>query len=257
MSLTLGNGPLSANPPSAANYRIDGPAHKLLATPFPRRVRGVFADRTVLDTDRGVLVHESNILPRLYVPEEDLDTALLTDTDLSTHCPFKGDASYRSITVGEGTAENAVWAYREPLPAAEWLRGYASVYWAALDHWYDEDEEVFGHLRDPFTRVDIRASSRKVVVRAGDQVLAESGRPLVLSENGLPNRYYLPREDVRLDLLSPTDTSTVCPYKGTASYVRTAEIEDVAWIYEQPFVECTAIAGKISFDPGKVTVEVV
>ena len=88
-----------------------------------------------------------------------------------------------------------------------------------MDEWYDEDELVaLGGLPDPYHRVDVRRSSRRVRVLLGEQVLAETSRPLLLSETGLPNRFYIPAEDVRQDLLEPTDTHTVCPYKGTASY---------------------------------------
>ena len=89
-----------------------------------------------------------------------------------------------------------------------------------MDEWYDEDERVEGHLRDPYHRVDVRRSSRpvRVLLRESGTVLAETSRPLLLSETGLPNRFYLPAEDVRQDLLEPSDTHTVCPYKGTASY---------------------------------------
>ena len=89
-----------------------------------------------------------------------------------------------------------------------------------MDEWYDEDERVEGHLRDPYHRVDVRRSSRHVRVRLNDSdtVLAETSLPLLLSETGLPNRFYIPAEDVRQDLLEPSDTHTVCPYKGTASY---------------------------------------
>lgn len=256
MGLTFGGAPLASDAPDTVNYKIDGPAHKLFFQPFPRRVRGVVNGEIVVDTERGMLLYETNIGPVLYVPEEDLRHDLLTDTDLSTHCPFKGDASYRTITVGDRVVEDAVWAYKAPTPLAKWLTGYAAFYWEKIDHWYDEDEEVLGHLRDPYHRVDIRKSSRKVVVRAGDTVLAETSRPYVLSETGLPNRYYIPREDVRGDLLTATETSTVCPYKGTASYVRTADIDDVAWKYEEPLAESLPIAGALAFDSSKVTVEV-
>lgn len=70
-----------------------------------------------------------------------------------------------------------------------------------MDAWYDEDEEIFGHLRDPYHRVDVRRTSQHVTVAAGDQVQAESTRAKVLSETGLPNRYYIPADDVHTDLL--------------------------------------------------------
>jgi len=250
MSLTLAGGPLSPTAPATVNYRLDGPAHKLLMHPFPRRVRAEFAGRTVLDTRRGVLVHESNLLPRLYVPEADLDAAAFEATDHTTHCPFKGDATYRSLRVGDRVVENALWAYPEPT-AVPWLRGYASLYWEAADAWFDEDDHVHGHLTDPFHRVDIRSSSRHVQVLAGDVVVAESRSPLVLSETGLPLRYYLSPGDMQVSL-EPSATRTRCPYKGEADY-RTARLPDgraltdAVWGYADPLPESARIGGRLSF----------
>ncbi|MGH3611817.1 MAG: DUF427 domain-containing protein, partial [Pseudonocardia sp.] len=162
MGLTRTDGPLSPSAPKSINYRLDGPPHKLLMHPFPRRVRAEFAGRTVLDTRAGMLLHETALLPRFYVPEADLDASAFVATDHTTHCPFMGDASYRSLHAGDRVVENALWAYPDPVPAAPWLAGYASLYWDAADAWYDEDEQVFAHLTDPYTRVDIRPTSRHV-----------------------------------------------------------------------------------------------
>jgi uncharacterized protein (DUF427 family) len=251
MGLTFGDGPLSPTAPQTVNYDIVGPAHKLLMRPFPRRVRAEFAGATVLDTRRGQLLYETGILPQLYVPEEDLDAAAFEPTDHSTHCPFKGDASYRSLKVGERVVENALWHYPEPIETAAWLSGYAALYWSAADAWYDEDEPVLSHLPDPYHRVDIRQSSRHVQVFAGDELVAETRAPLVLSETGLPNRYYLDPADVTA-VLTPTDTHTACPYKGEASYwtVRLGdgrELADAVWGYPKPLAESSAVTGRISF----------
>jgi uncharacterized protein (DUF427 family) len=251
MGLTLGGGPLSPHPPRTVNYAVTGPAHKLLAQPFPRRVRAEFAGRTVLDTRRGLLLHETAILPQLYVPEDDLDPTAFTPTDHTTHCPFKGDATYRSLTVGDRVVDNALWAYPDPVPAAPWLAGHAALYWSAADTWYDEDEPVVGHLTDPYHRVDVRRSSRHVRVLAGDTPVAESRAPLVVSETGLPNRYYLdPADVVDGAALDPTATRTVCSYKGEAAYwtVRLPdgrELTDAAWGYPRPLPEATALTGRI------------
>jgi uncharacterized protein (DUF427 family) len=253
MSLTMATGPLSVAP-APSNYAIDGPKHRILFEPHPRRVRALFAGRTVLDTTRGHLLHESNLLPVLYVPIEDLDASLLEPTDHSTHCPFKGDASYWSLRVGDRVAENAVWTYREPLEAAPWLRGYAALYWNRVDTWLEEDDEVRGHLRDPYHRVDARPSSRRVQVVSGDAVLAESERPVLLFETGLPIRAYLPREDVRAEL-EPSDKRTHCPYKGDASYWSPrledgTVLTDAIWCYEAEDLlpdGPPAIAGLVAF----------
>jgi uncharacterized protein (DUF427 family) len=251
MGLTFGDGPLSPHPPQTVNYDISGPAHKLLMRPFPRRVRAEFAGRTVLDTRRGQLLYETGIPAQLYVPDDDLDAAAFEPTDHSTHCPFKGDASYRSLKVGERVVDNALWTYREPIDTAAWLVGYSALYWSAPDAWYDEDELLPGHLPDPYHRVDVRRSSRHVQVYAGDALVAETRAPLLLSETGLPNRYYLDPADVTAELV-PTDTSSVCAYKGEAAYwtVRLPdgrEIVDAAWGYPKPLPESSAIAGRVSF----------
>ncbi len=219
MSLTISSGPLAGRPPETINYRIDGPAHKLLMQEFPRRVRASFGGETVVDTVRAMLLHETGLLPQVYVPQDDIRADLLRPTDHHTYCPFKGTASYWSVaTAGGQVAENAIWTYPDPNEESRWLRGYAGFYWDAMDEWYDEDERVEGHIRDPYHRVDVRRSSRPVRVMLGDTVLAQTRRPLLLSETGLPNRFYIPSADVRQDLLEESDTHTVCAYKGTASY---------------------------------------
>ncbi|HEX6402614.1 MAG TPA: DUF427 domain-containing protein [Pseudonocardiaceae bacterium] len=255
MSLTLRDAPLSSRPRDTVNYRIDGPGHRLLFEPFPRRVRAVFGSETVLDTTSGMLLHESNLLPQLYLPRGDLRDDLLTPTDHHTHCPFKGDASYWSVTVNGQTTDNAVWAYLDPLPEAAWLRGHVALYWNSMDAWFDEDEQVIGRLRDPYHRVDARSTSRHVRVVAGDELIAVSRRAVLLSETGLPNRFYLPADDVRTDLLEPSGTQTVCPYKGTAYYrnLRTPSglITDAAWCYPKPVEGVEAIHDLLCFAPAE------
>ena len=260
MSLTYSSGPLSGHPPQTVNYRLEGPAHKLLMQEFPRRVRAAFGGEIVLDTTRGMLLHETGLLPQLYAPLDDIRTELLESTEHHTYCPFKGTASYWSVTVGDQRAENAIWSYPEPNTESAWLRGYAGFYWGAMDEWYDEDDLVEGHLRDPYHRVDVRRSSRRVRVLLGDTVLAESGRPLLLSETGLPNRFYLPADDVRQDLLEASDTHTVCPYKGTASYwsVRAGDrkLADAVWSYPQAEGDASGVSGYLCFGHDELVTEV-
>jgi len=260
MSLTFPPGPLSGKAPETVNYRIDGPAHQLLMQEFPRRVRARLGGQVVFDTTRAVLLHETGYLPQVYVPQADIQTDLLRPTDHHTYCPFKGTASYWSVAAGEAVAENAVWAYPEPNPEAHWLQGYAGFYWDAMDEWYDEDERVEGHIRDPYHRVDVRRSSRPVRVRLGDTVIAESRRPLLLSETGLPNRFYLPTGDVRQDLLEPSDKHTVCAYKGTASYwsVNAADhkLSDAVWSYPQAEGDSAAVSGYLCFLHDELVTEV-
>jgi len=259
MSLTINPGPLSGKPEQTVNYRIEGPAHRLFMQPFPRRVRAALGGETVVDTTNAVLLHETGLLPMLYFPEQDVRQDLLQATGHHTFCPFKGTASYWSVRAGDQVAENAVWAYPEPNSESSWLKGYVGFYWTAMDAWYDEDEQVEGHIRDPYHRVDVRRSSRHVRVLAGDEVIAETTRPLLLSETGFPNRFYFPAQDVRQDSLEATDTHTVCPYKGTASYwtVRAngKELTDAVWSYPEAEGDAANISGYLSFLHPDLTVE--
>ncbi len=260
MSLTFSSGPLAGHPPETVNYRIEGPAHRLLMHEFPRRVRARFGGETVADTTRAVLLHETGIAPQVYVPLDDIRADLITPTEHHTFCPFKGTASYWTVTAGGQVAENAIWAYPEPVDEATWLRGYAGFYWGAMDEWYDEDERVEGHFRDPYHRVDVRRSSRPVRVLLGDTVLAETASPLLLSETGLPNRFYIPAADVRQDLLEPSGTHTYCPYKGTASYWTVnadgRKLADAVWSYPQAEGDSAAVTGYQSFLHDDLTIEV-
>jgi uncharacterized protein (DUF427 family) len=258
MGLTRTDGPLSPRPPRTVNYALDGPAHKLLLHPFPRRVRAEFAGRTVLDTRAGVLLHETALLPVLYVPEADLDASAFEPSEHTTHCPFKGDASYRTLRVGNRVVENALWAYPDPSPDARWLAGYASLYWRAADAWYDEDEQVFAHLTDPYTRVDVRRTSRHLQILAGDEVVAETRRATVLTETGLPARWYFSPDDVRVPL-EPTGSRTRCPYKGEAHYWTAQlpggrELRDAFWGYPEPLPESSRVAGLVSTAHEELTV---
>jgi uncharacterized protein (DUF427 family) len=255
MSLTMRPGPLAGSPGDEVNFTIDGPKHRLFMHGFPRRVRARFAGETVLDTERGRFLHETGLLPVLYVPEEDVRTDLLEKTEHTTYCPFKGDAAYWTVRVGDRVAENAVWAYPEPNPESAWLRGHMAFYWNRMDAWFDEDEEVHGHLRDPFHRVDARDTSRRVRVLLDGKVVAETRRPKLLSETGLPNRYYIPAEDVRRDLLARSEKRTLCPYKGEATYWSLDGAEDAAWSYEQPLEDAARIGGYLSFDHDALTIE--
>ena len=259
MSLTLGTGPLGGHPGSF-NFSLDeAPKHRLLFEDYPRRMRALLDGHALLDSVRPKLLFETGILPVLYVPIEDLTEEYLEGSDHTTHCPFKGDARYWSLRVGDRVVENAVWYYPEPLGTAAWLRGHASLYAQAADLWLQEDEPVKGHLRDPYHRVDVLESSRRVKIRAGGVAIAESDRPKLLFETGIGPRVYLLRADVLPGILEPSEKTTRCPYKGEASYwnLRVGDrlLEDVAWSYETPLPEALKAAGHLSFDGDAIEVD--
>ncbi|MBC8240406.1 MAG: DUF427 domain-containing protein [Alphaproteobacteria bacterium] len=128
----------------------------------PKRLRVVFNGETLVDTTRAQYLCESNHTPVYYFPIDDVRQDLLQATDHSTHCPFKGDAAYWTVTVGDRTAENAVWSYPNPYPETAEIKDYVAFYWDRMDRWYEEDEEIFIHARDPHVRLDILESSRPV-----------------------------------------------------------------------------------------------
>jgi uncharacterized protein (DUF427 family) len=248
MSLTLGTGPLGTKPAGDFNFTMDGaPAHRIYFEPYPRRIRAMIGEQVVLDSVRGRLLYESNHLPKLYVPLEDVDASLLEPSDTTTHCPFKGDASYRHLRIGDRVVEDAVWLYEDPIDAASWLEGYASLYWGRADAWFVEDERVFSHLRDPYHRVDVHPTSRAVRVMLDGATIAESSRAKLLFETGIVPRVYVPREDVSATLTESTKRTT-CPYKGEATYWSAGDAANVAWSYETPLRESEPIAGHVCFD---------
>ncbi|MEM9562314.1 MAG: DUF427 domain-containing protein [Actinomycetota bacterium] len=250
MTLTLGTGPLAAGAPDTTNYVIDGPQHKLLFSLFPRRIRAVLGGRTIVDSERAMLLHESNIFPVVYLPVDDVSMDHLARTEHSTNCPFKGDATYWTITAGDVVEENAAWSYETPIDGASWLRGYLAIEWGRMDHWYDEDDEIFGHIRDPYHRVDARPTGRRFQVSIDGRVVAETTGAFVVSETGGPNRHYIPATDVRTDEFTRSDTTTHCPHKGDTVYWHhsVSGASDVAWSYPSPLEEASRVAGYWCFD---------
>lgn len=260
MTLTLGTGPLATSPAGDTNYRIDGPPHRVLVQDHPRRIRIRVGDQTIVDTTRGRLLHESNLLPVLYVPLADVDEDVLEPTDHTTHCPFKGDATYWTVRVGDRVEENLAWGYPGQADRdagfVDGIDEHVAFYLDRVDEVLEEDEPVIGHLRDPYHRVDVRRSSRHVVVRVGDRVVADTTAPRVVYETGLPPRFYVPADDVTADLVD-SDTTTTCPYKGVAAYRSLPDgPRDVAFSYPDPLPEGQGLQDHWCFLGDEVATEV-
>jgi uncharacterized protein (DUF427 family) len=221
--------------------------------PVPRRIRGVIDGHTVLDTTSALYVWEWPNYPQYYVPVADIDPAVLVDEDHEQKLS-RGVARVHGLRVGDTVRPAALRIYGDGS-----LAGMARFEWAALDAWYEEDEKVFVHPRDPYTRVDALRSTRHVRIELDGTVLAESSSPVLVFETGLPTRYYLNRTEVDFTHLSATPTVTACPYKGTTSGYWTAHLgdatyPDIAWSYDFPTRELLPIAGLIAFYNEKVDI---
>jgi uncharacterized protein (DUF427 family) len=223
--------------------------------PSPKRVRAIIGNETVADSLDTMLVLEKGHLPVYYFPRQDVRLDLLECSDHRSRCPLKGEASYWHAKSGRMHLENAAWSYESPVPYAEPIMGRVAFYWDKVDHWLEEVEEVIGHPHDPHHRIDIRPSSREVRVEFGETI-ARTRRGLFLFETGLPTRYYIPPEDVRTEFLEPSRKTTICAYKGIASYwslkVGDRTVSDLVWAYMDPLPEYPRIKAYFCFCPEKV-----
>lgn len=223
-----------------------------------KRVRVYLDGECVADSIGVKLVWEKPYYPVYYFPAADVRMELLTASGEEERTPSRGTATLFNVKAGNKEAANAAYAY--PEPKIEELTDLVAFRWNAMDAWFEEDEEVFVHARNPYTRIDALASSRHIEVKINGLTVADSTRPTLLFETGLPTRYYLPLTDVRMDLLRDSDTATFCPYKGQASYysveVEGELIEDIVWYYKYPVEESARVAGMVSFYNEKVDIYV-
>ena len=207
----------------------------------------------VADTVHPLLVWEIPYYPTYYIPAADIRAELVPTGDVA-HSPSRGDAEVYDVKVARSTAPGG--ALRYAASPIEEIRDAVRLDWNAMDEWLEEDEPVYVHPRDPHTRVDILASSRHIRIVVDGETVADSHQPRILFETGLPPRFYLPLTDVRLDLLTPSQTETHCPYKGTATYwhldVNGHRYDDFVWTYRTPLPESQKVAGLAAFYNEKV-----
>jgi uncharacterized protein (DUF427 family) len=237
--------------------------HRLL--PTDRRIRAMFGGEVIADTPSGWLGF-GGYKPPLYelgtwwFERERVRTELLAPSDHRSVCDVRGPASYWDIVVGDRRAAHAAYAYEQAPAGWEALRGLITFRFNDIDHWYEEEQEVFVHPRGPMHRVDALRSSRHVQVSLDGVPLADTRRPVALFETGMPARWYIPRADVALEHLTDSPTRTQCPYKGVAEYysVTAGEhtIPDLAWTYTFPVVECRRIAQHVCFFSERVDITI-
>jgi uncharacterized protein (DUF427 family) len=226
--------------------------------PVPRRIRAMLGGEVVLDTMNALYVWETVHYPQYYIPLADVAPGVLVDEDHPQRLK-RGTARRHGLRAGDVTRPGTARVYTDD--ALPGLAGHVRFDWAALDSWYEEDEQVFVHPRDPYTRVDAIRSTRTVRVELEGVLLAESSSPVLVFETGLPTRYYLNRTEIDFSHLVPTDTVTACPYKGqTTGYwsVRVGETThaDLAWAYDFPTRQLLPIAGLIAFYNEKVDITI-
>ena len=225
--------------------------------PGHKRVRAYLHGQLVVDTTRPTLVWERPYYPTYYLPLADVRAELVA-TGAVDSSPSRGEGQVFDVRVPGATAVAA--ARRYPDSALEALRDLVRLDWDAMTEWLEEDEPVYTHPRDPYTRVDILTSSRRVRVEIDGVTVAESDRPTILFETGLPPRYYLPLSHLRTELLRPSATTSHCPYKGTATYwsVDTGQAvhADAVWTYRAPLPESQKVIGLACFYNERVDIYV-
>jgi uncharacterized protein (DUF427 family) len=224
--------------------------------PVPRRVRAELGGQVVLDTTRALYLWEWPFYPQFYIPADDVDPDVLVDED-RTHRMSRGTATSVGLRAGGAERPGAGRQYVEsPIEA---LVDAIRFEWDALDAWYEEDEQIFVHPRNPYVRVDALRSTRRVRIELDGTVLAETSSPVMVFETGLPTRYYLDRSTMNFSHLRPSDTVTSCPYKGKTTAYWSVEIgdsvyPDLAWSYDFPTRQLIPIAGLVAFYDERVDV---
>ena len=217
--------------------------------PCAKRVRAYLGGKIVVDSIRSKLVWEVPHYPAYYFPMEDVSMNCLIEGNRTERLSTLGEARYFNVSSGNRLVANSAWHYPQS-PICE-IRGHMRFEWDQMDAWFEEDEEVFVHAHDPYKRIDILHSSRHIEVSLDGVKVADTRRPTIVYETGTPIRYYLPKLDVRMDLLEPTDHRTGCAYKGFARYwslnAGNIKRENIAWSYAMPIADCAKIAGLVAF----------
>jgi len=253
MGLAWQQGPLATR--SAGHFLTPEPLPRLLfVEPLRRRMRVRLGDVWIADSQDVVLLHEPGRYPVAYFPRADVTAGALLDDDHVTEHAELGPVTWFGVRAADRDAKRAAWQYAALPDYAGALSGRVAFAWRAMDAFYEEDERIVGHAADFYHRIDIRTTSRHLVVRDGDRVVADTERPLVLYESGFAPRWYVPREDVDDGALRPVDGQTFCPYKGLASYYAVGDRPRAAWSYPNAWTEVERVRNFVSFEPDQVEV---
>ena len=254
MGLSWQQGPIATG--AIGRFLIPGPVPVRMpfAEPLRRRMRVRFGGAWIADSEDVVLLHEPGRYPVAYFPFGDVARVTLTTGELTTRHPDFGPTAWYSAQVGETTRQRAAYQHTEPPEHASELRDRIAFAWRAMDAFYEEDERILGHAADPYHRIDIRRTSRRLTVHHDGRTVADTHQPLALYESGFAPRWYVPRADVDEAALRPVDGQTFCPYKGVCDYYDVTGAARAAWSYQDAFTEVSRISGLVSFEPDKVEV---
>ena len=254
MGLAWQQGPLGVAPNGHFLTAQPLPERLLFAEPLRRRMRVRLGDHWIADSEDVLLLHEPARYPVAYFPRADVLAGVLVAENRITQHGELGDMAWYSVKVDGREVQHAAWQHTA-LPAhAQVLGDRVAFGWRAMDAFYEEDDRIVGHAADPYHRIDIRNTSRHLVVRDGDRVVADTRRPVVLYESGFAPRWYVPRDDIDKEALKPVEGQTFCPYKGLADYYAVGELQKAAWSYVDAWPEVSAVSGLVSFEPDKVEV---
>jgi uncharacterized protein (DUF427 family) len=230
------------------------PARLLFAEPSRRRMRVRFANRWIAESEDVVLLHEPGRYPVAYFPRDDVDEGTLIAEDRVTQHHDLGDTEWFTVKAVEHETKHAAWQHTSLPPHAAVLDGRVAFAWRAMDAFYEEDERIVGHAADAYHRIDIRSTTRHLVVRDEEHVIADTQRPLALYESGFAPRWYVHREDINGSALKPVEGQTFCPYKGLASYYDVGGHKRAAWCYVDAWTEVERVRNLVSFEPDKIDV---
>jgi uncharacterized protein (DUF427 family) len=254
MGLAWQQGPLATG--SVGHFLTPEPLPQrlLYAEPLRRRMRVRFADQWIAESEDVVLLHEPGRYPVAYFPDGDVEPGTLLAEDRTTQHPELGTVAWLTVEVADRTANHAAWRYTALPTYAAALEGRVAFAWRGMDAFYEEDERIVGHAADAYHRIDIRSTSRHLVARDGDRVVAETRRPLALYESGFAPRWYVPRDDIDESALEPVAGQTFCPYKGLASCYDVGDRKRAAWCYIKAWPEVGRVSNLVSFEPDKIDV---
>ncbi|KAJ7158613.1 hypothetical protein C8R46DRAFT_1002267 [Mycena filopes] len=218
----------------------------------PKRIRVLFGGKYVVDTRKAKLVWEAgSYYPWYYFPQSEVAKEHIQLA--SEHA----DGDSYDLVAGSKKAAGAVTVFSSP--NHEHRTGLVKIKFSVADAWFEEEEQIFIHPKDPYKRVDVLSSTRHIRVEIEGVEVANTRAPKLLFETNLHVRTYIPKTDCRLDLLVHSDLKTGCPYKAKASYYHVQvspekRVDNVVWWYRNPNLECAAINNLVCFYDEKVDV---